>query len=92
MEKETLVKMIEEDTQGLLDIESKANYRIYGRIKGQRGGAFHGFEENGTPVFGGGNLIYCPIWWGATWTEVQAVCDKIIAEYPECEATPDKCN
>jgi len=92
MNRATIEKMIAEDDQGLLDIKSNANWRIYGRINGKRGGAFQGFEEDGTPVFGGSNLIYAPIWWDKSWSEVQAVCDKIIAGYPNCEATPDKCN
>ena len=91
--KEVIEGMIAEDTQGLLDIDKKGNYRIYGRINGKRGGAFFGFteKEGGEPVFGGSNLIYAPIWWGKSWREVAEICDLIIARYPNCEATPSKC-
>lgn len=94
MDKLTLEAIIADDTQGLLDIDTKAIYRIYGRIKGKRGGAFFGFteKEGGEPVFGGSNLIYAPTWWSHTWREVAEICDIITARYPNCEATPSKCD
>lgn len=92
MNKETLEEIIASDDSGLLDIDTKGVYRIYGRINGKRGGAFYGFTEEGEPVFGGGNLIHAPTWWNHTWREVSEICDKIIARFPNCEATPDKCN
>jgi len=92
MEKAILEKLIAEDTQGLLDIDKKGIYRIHGRINGKRGGAFHGFTEEGEPVFGGANLIHAPTWWNHSFREVAEICDKIVARYPNCEAMPDKCN
>ncbi len=94
MNRETLMKLVADDTEGLIDIDTKGVYRIYGRIKGKRGGAFFGFteQEGGEPVFGGSNLFYAPTWWSNTWREVEEICQKIIARYPNCEATPDKCN
>lgn len=93
MDKATLEAIIADDTQGLLDIDKKGVYRIYGRIHGKRGGAFFGFlEESGEPAFGGGNLIHAPTWWNHSWREVAEICDKIIARYPNCEATPSKCD
>lgn len=94
MNKETLLELIASDTVGLLDTEKKGVYRIYGRIKGKRGGAFFGFTEleGGEPIFGGSNLIYAPTWWDNTYSEVAEICEKIIARYPNCEAMPNKCN
>lgn len=92
MNKETLQKMIIGDDQGLLNIDIKGVYRIYGHINGKRGGAFYGFSENGEPIFGGGNLIHACMWWNNTWREINEICEKIIARFPNCEATPDKCN
>lgn len=86
-----LQKIIEED-HPLLDIDKKGIYRIHGRIKGERGGAFFGFCEDGTPAFGGANLIHAPTWWNHSFREVAEICDKIIARFPNCEAMPDKCN
>lgn len=87
-----LEQIIENDTSGLLDIDKKGNYMIYGRIIDERGGAFFGFDECGIPCFGGGNLIYALIWWDRTWREVAEICDKIKARYPECECYPEKRN
>ena len=92
MERQVLEKMIMEDNQGLLDIEAKANWMIYGRINGQRGGAFFGFDDQDIPVFGGGNLMRAPMWWNTTFNKVNEVCDKIKAIYPNCEAYPDQRN
>ena len=93
MNKSTLEELIASDNHGLLDIDTKANYRIYGRINGQRGGAFYGFcIDSNKPVFGGGNLIHAPVYWNRTWKEVDQICDKIKNKYPNCEATPEKCS
>jgi hypothetical protein len=88
MDKETLQQLIEEDTEGLLSLEIEGVYRIYGRIKGQRGGCYFGFDEEGKPIFGGSNLIYAPTWWEHTLTEVTEVCKLIMEKYPNCEARP----
>lgn len=91
MDRAVLEKLISEDDQGLLTIDRKSNWRIYGRLNGKRGGAFYGWDENNIPVFGGGKLIHAPIWWNKSFSEVQEVCNKIIADYPECEAMPYDC-
>lgn len=91
MRKEVLEKMIREDDQGLLDIKSNANYRIYGREKGKRGGAFFGVvQESGRPEFGGSNLIYAPVWWNTTYEAVLEICDKLLSRFPDCEFSPEK--
>lgn len=92
MDKLLIESLIKDDEQNLLDIDKKGVYRIYGRIKGRRGGAFFGFNKNGEPIFGGGNLIHAPMWWSHTWREVSKFCDEITARYPACIAIPDKCD
>ena len=92
MNQQLLERIISEDYQGLLETKTKAKWRIYGRINGKRGGTFQGFDDYDTPIFGGSNLIYAPIWWNKTWEEVEEICQKIISIYPNCQATPDKCN
>jgi hypothetical protein len=65
------------------------HYKIEGRKKGARGGCFAGFlNDTGLPVFGGQNLIYCPIWWDTTKEAVQSVCDRIMGDFPEYECEP----
>lgn len=91
MDKATLQALIADDDQGLLDIDTKGIWRIYGRINGKRGGCFMGFDENDAPIFGGSNLIYAPVWWDHSFREVDEVCDKIKAKCAECEAYPSKC-
>lgn len=91
MNNQMLEEIIESDDQGLLDIDKKGVYRIYGYINGRRGGAFYGFTKEGEPVFGGGKLIHAPMWWSHSWREVSEICDKIKNRYPNCEALPDKC-
>lgn len=71
--------------------EKTDNYRIKGKIKGKRGGAFQGIIPGEGPEFGGSNLIYAPIWWNKTYKEVEAICDKIMERFPECECHPEKC-
>lgn len=67
------------------------HYRITGRKKGLRGGAFRGFfEDTGEPAFGVGNLIHCPIWWDTTKETVQEICDKIMKDFPEFECTAEE--
>lgn len=91
MNKQTLERLIQEDEFGLLDIKSKANYRIYGREKGKRGGAFFGVvADTGLPEFGGSNLIYAPIWWNVSFEEVDTICDKLRERFPNCEFSPEK--
>ena len=92
MKKETLEKLIADDTQGILDIDKKGVYRIYGRINSKRGGAFFGFTEQNEPVFGGGNLIHAPVWWNHSFKEVADICDKIMLRYPDCQAIPNRCD
>lgn len=92
MNPQTIDEIIADDDLGLLDIEKKGIYRIYGRINGKRGGAFFGFTENNEPIFGGSNLIHAPTWWNHSFREVAEICDKIVARFPNCEAMPDKCN
>lgn len=93
MEREVLERMVLEDQKsglGLLDINKKSNWRIYGRINGKRGGAFQGFDDDGVPIFGGSNLIYAPVWWNKSFSEVQEICEKILSKYPDCQALPDE--
>lgn len=93
MNKEQLKQMIAEDSQGLLDIKTPANYRIYGRVNGKRGGAFFGVvQDTGRPEFGGSNLIYAPIWWNTTYETVAKICDNLLERFPDCEFTPEKLN
>jgi len=87
-----LEQFVSTDTQGLLDIESKGIYRIYGRVHGERGGAFYGFDVDGKPIFGGGNLIHAPAWWNHSFNEVAEICEEITTRYPNCEAMPSKCD
>lgn len=68
-------------------VENKGHYRIYGNINGKRGGAFFGFS-NGIPSFGGGNLIYAPIWWDHTKDEMNTLCNEIKQRYADCEVKP----
>lgn len=65
------------------------NYRIYGHIKGRRGGAYFGIAiEPREPVFGGSNLIYAPVYWDYTLEEVQFLCEGLMKEFPQCECHP----
>lgn len=93
MNKTTLEELIADDPHELLNIDKKGIYRIYGRIKGKKGGTFFGFTENegGEPVFGGANLMHAPTWWNHSFREISEICNEITARYPNCEATPNKC-
>lgn len=70
--------------------EEIGNWAIVGRINGKRGGRFQGRLEDNTPIFGGSNLLYAPIWWEKSFETVQKFCETIIADYPNCEAKPKK--
>ena len=64
-----------------------ANFLIEGRIKAERGGAFMGISEN-KPIFGGANIFYACVYWSTTKEEVEKICDKIKARFPNVEAKP----
>jgi len=61
------------------------NFRIYGNRKGQRGGCFFGISmDDNLPVFGGGNLIYAPIYWDKSWKDMDEIQKKLENQYPSC--------
>jgi hypothetical protein len=67
---------------------AETHYMIYGRKKGERGGAYFGISaDTNEPVFGGGNLIYAPVWWDTPLEVVEAICARMMVDYPdyECE-------
>lgn len=73
--------------------EMLANWRFRGRIKGQRGGIFHGFYD-GVPVFGGGiNKIFAPMLWRRTHQEALEVLETIKAkcEHLDVELELERC-
>jgi hypothetical protein len=72
----------------------KHNFRIRGKLNSKKyGGVFFGFcNETHAPIFGGGNLIYAPIWWCTLKENVEKVCEKIKKQYPDCECFPEQLN
>lgn len=70
---------------------STENFMIYGKThKQNREGAFFGFNVEGVPVFGGGNLIDACVFWNTTFKSVESACEKIKERYKDCEASPKK--